>query len=344
MEGKKHDDVIVSCRVRLARNISGFNFGKKLTDEEAEKLVNKVRSIKKEIEGRENKPFYSCDVSKLSVREKNVLLESHAISREIFQKKQTTGLILSEDETMSVRINGRDHIGIAAINMGSDLKNVAAMAGRLDDLIDTKFKYAYSEKYGYLTSSLTDVGTGLKASYMLFIPAIAKSGNLKTLEAEMARFGLALEAVTDGDRQIGYLYRLYNRRTLGIHESEIYESLEMIASQISSLEKQIRQRWFESKGTEIEEKVYRSYGLLRYSRSLKYSEAIGLLTMVEFGRMFGILRSTGLDYDIQRLMMEIQPAMLLETCTPEDREVNFDRLRAEHVRNVLPKIITEKEE
>jgi|GEM_PF-424447 len=344
MERKNHDDVIVSCRVRLARNISGFKFGKKISNEEAEKLVSKVRSIKKEIEGKENIPFYSCDVSKLSVREKNLLLETHAINREIFSKNQTTGLILSEDESLSIMINGRDHINIAAVSTGSDIKNVAATAGRIDDLIDTRFKYVFAEKYGYLTSSLADVGTGLKASYLLFIPAIIRSGNLKSLEAELTRFGLMLEAEYTEDRQNSYLYRLYNRRTLGIHESEIYESLEMVASQIATLERQIRRRWYEGKSADIEEKVYRSYGLLKYARSLKYNEAMGLLTMVEFGRIFGILKTNELDYDIQRLMLEIQPAMLIELCTPEDREVNFDRLRAEHIRNILPKIITETED
>ena len=179
MEKSDHDDVIVSCRVRLARNLSGYNFGRMLSDSDAQKLVDNVRLFKKEIEGRENKPYYSCDVSKLSPREKEVLLESHAISPDLYSKEQATGLILSEDESVSIMINGRDHIRIAAITAGSNMKKVAALANRVDDMLDASFKYAYSDKYGYLTSSLADVGTGLKASYMLFLPAITSSGARK---------------------------------------------------------------------------------------------------------------------------------------------------------------------
>ena len=241
MERNDHDDVIVSSRVRLARNLTGYNFGRMLSDADAQKLVDKVRTFRKEIEGRENKPYYSCDVNKLTPAEKEVLLESHAISPDLYSKEQATGLILSEDESVSIMINGRDHIRIAAITVGGNMKKIATLANRVDDMIDSRFEYAYGEKYGYLTSSLADVGTGLKASYLLFLPAITISGKLAAIETEIARFGLMLKGVYgDGVKSPGYLHRVCNRKTIGLSESDIFESLELVVGQITDLEKKLR--------------------------------------------------------------------------------------------------------
>lgn len=345
MEKSDHDDVIVSCRVRLARNLSGFNFGRMLSDEDAQKLVDKVRTFKKEIEGRENKPYYSCDVSKLSPGEKEVLLESHAISPDLYSKEQPTGLILSEDESVSIMINGRDHIRIAAITAGSNMKKVAALANRVDDMMDARFKYAYGEKYGYLTSSLADVGTGLKASYLLFLPALTTSGKLGSLESELARFGLMVKGVYgEGAKSPGYLHRLCNRRTIGLSENEIYEGLEVVVSQIADLEKKLRREWFERNRSDIEDKVFRSYGVLKYARSLELKDAMTLLAQIELGRFLGIIEPADMSFDIHRLMLEIQPAMLMNEVVTDDREISTDKLRAAYVRKKLPKIITEKED
>ncbi len=345
MEKNDHDDVIVSCRVRLARNLSGFNFGRMLSDEDARKLVDQVREFRKEIEGRENKPYYSCEVSKLTHSEKAVLLESHAISEELSSKEQPTGLILSEDESVSIMINGRDHIRIAALTTGSNMKKAALTAGRVDDMIDARFKYAYGEKYGYLTSSLADVGTGLKASYMLFLPAISTSGRLGSLESELARFGLMMKGVYgEGNKSPGYLYRLFNRRTIGISESEIYEGLEVVVSQIVDLERKLRKEWYERSKNDIEDKVFRSYGVLKYARSLELKDAMTLLAQIELGKNLGIIEPADLHFDIRRLMLEIQPAMLMTSVRTDDRETGPEILRAKYIRNKLPKIKTEKED
>ena len=345
MEKNDHDDVIVSCRVRLARNLSGYKFGRMLSDEDARRMVDSVRGFRKEIEGRENKPYYSCEVNRLSPREKEVLLESHAISPDLCSKEQTTGLILSEDESVSIMINGRDHIRIAAITAGSNMKKVAALAGRVDDMIDSSFKYAYSGKYGYLTSSLADVGTGLKASYLLFLPALTSGGRLGALETELARFGIMIKGVYgDGSKSPGYLHRLCNRRTIGLTESEIYESLELVVSQIADLEKKQRREWYERNRSELEDKIFRSYGVLKYARTLSLKDAMTLLAQIELGRFLGIIEPADVNFDIHRLMLEIQPAMLMNSVVTDDREMSPERIRASYIRKKLPKIKTEKED
>ena len=343
---KKSDhDVIVSSRVRLARNLAGFNFGRMLPDGDARKLVEKVRAFKNEIEGRENIPYFSCDVSRLSPREKETLLESHAISPDLYSKEQTTGLILSEDESVSIMINGRDHIRIAAITTGAGMKRIAAVANRIDDMIDGEFKYAYGEKYGYLTSSLADVGTGLKASYLLFLPALTSSGKLGSIESELARFGLMMKGVYgEGVKSPGYLHRLFNRRTIGLTEAEIYEGLDVVVSQIADLEKKLRREWYERNRAEVEDKVFRSYGVLKYARSLELKDAMTLLAQIELGRFLGIIEPADIGFDINRLMLEIQPAMLMNAFPNVDRELSIDKIRAAYVRKKLPKIITEKED
>lgn len=345
MERNDHDDVIVSSRVRLARNLTGYNFGRMLSDADAQKLVDKVRTFRKEIEGRENKPYYSCDVNKLTPAEKEVLLESHAISPDLYSKEQATGLILSEDESVSIMINGRDHIRIAAITVGGNMKKIATLANRVDDMIDSRFEYAYGEKYGYLTSSLADVGTGLKASYLLFLPAITISGKLAAIETEIARFGLMLKGVYgDGVKSPGYLHRVCNRKTIGLSESDIFESLELVVGQITDLEKKLRREWYERNRAEVEDKVFRSYGVLKYARTLELKDAMTLLAQIELGRFLGIIEPADLSFDIHRLMLEIQPAMLLCTNPGVDRELSIDSIRAAYIRKKLPKIITEKED
>jgi len=345
MERNDHDDVIVSSRVRLARNLSGYNFGRMLSDEDAGRLVDKVRAMKNEIEGRENVPYYSCNVSKLSPRDKEVLFESHAISRDLYSKEQPTGLIISEDDSVSIMINGRDHIKISTITTGANMKKIMTVANRIDDMIDSRFKYAYGEKYGYLTSSLADVGTGLKASYLLFLPALSSSGKLEAIGSELSRFGLMIKGVYgDGVKSPGYLHRLYNRRTIGLTEAEIYEGLEVVTSQIVNLEKKQRHEWYDRNRSDIEDKVYRSYGVLKYARNLEFKDALTLLAQIELGRFLGIIRPADVSFDIFRLMMEIQPAMLINVMTVDDRETSIDTIRAEYVRKKLPKIKTEKED
>ena len=293
-DAKAYHEVVLSGSVTLARNLADYNFPARLSEEDALKVVETVRALTNDIGAREGREYYSCRVDRLSNTDKDCLIESHAITPSLKRRKEPTGLIISDDESVSIMINEDDHIHIQAINAGYNLREAYKTANRIDDFIDSELHYCFSEKYGYLTSKLQDAGTGLHAAYMLSLPGITMSGKVDALQEEISRFDVTLKGIYgEGSKSAGFIFQVSNRKTLGVSESEIMENLEQVTAQIVDIEKRLRQEQIKNVGIDLKDRIYRSYGVLKYAKNLPQKDAMVLLAQLKMGCDCGILNIKG---------------------------------------------------
>lgn len=332
-EKKNATDIIISSRVRLARNFSKYPFAVKLTDEKAKELVKEVTDKVDLKPEEEESRYYHCKLSSLSDVDKNAMVERHIVSPLLAVKKQETGLIMSEDESISIMINEEDHLRIQSITSGMDLEKVLKKANEIDDYVSEKMDIAYDEKYGFLTSCPTNVGTGLRASYMCYLPALAVTGLIGGLTEELARYGIAIRGIYGEDsKSIANLYQISNEKTLGRTENDILEHLNGIMAQVVKQERKRREYIVANNYNELEEQIYRAYGILRYTKQITSSECMTLLSEVKFGTDQGIIKLSK-EMNIFKLMMDIQPANLQYKMGKNAGSSLRNRFRAEYMNN-----------
>ena len=340
-EAAKNSDVVISSRIRLARNLKSYPFSAKLSEIQALELVHKVNEATAAIELKSSIKFNSCNVLLLSDSDKTAMVERHIISPLFTAKEQSTGLILSEDEKISIMINEEDHLRIQSITGGMNISEAFETANKIDDIASELFSYAYHEKYGYLTSCPTNVGTGLRASYMLFLPALTIAGKIIKLTEELGQYGIALRGTYgEASKSVGRLYQISNQNTLGSTELEIIEGLNRIVEQVMKHERRQREYMLTNSYDELEDKVHRSYGVLRYAKQLSSNDAMTLLAQLKLGLDMDLIH-LGDNYNVHELMMEIQPGNLQCKLDKNVGSVQRDRYRATYIRQKLPEINVE---
>lgn len=337
-EKNSDSDVIISSRIRLARNLREYPFAVKLQDEKAKELVEDLTDHI-ELSKEENPAFHRCKLSNLSEVDKNAMVERHIVSPLLATKKQETGLIVSEDESISVMINEEDHLRIQSIISGMNLEKAYEKANEVDDMISDKYTLAYDEKYGYLTSCPTNVGTGLRASYMCFLPALTGAGMIVNLVEELGRYGITIRGIYgEESRSIGNLYQISNEKTLGRTESDIIENLNSIIIQIMKQERKRREYMLTNNYNEIEDQIYRAYGILRYTKQITSSDSMAFLSLLKLGIDAGILKPKK-DINVFQMMMDVQPASLQYKMGKNAGSTLRNRFRAEYINNCLDQII-----
>lgn len=369
IDSAKIGDVIISSRVRLARNLVKYKFAGRISDAEATAMVGELRGLTSLLKERENIEFYSCNVNQLGEIERTSMVEWHIVSPLLSEKKQDTGLILAEDENISILLNEEDHIRIQAVASHMNMQAVMQAADRIDDLIEEEFEYAYHKQYGYLTACPTNAGTGLRASYMLFLPALTICGKMELLAREVAKYGVTIRGIYgEGTKSYGYLYQVSNQKTLGSKESEIIEILDQIVGQIVRQERMQRIAMLNDNTPDLEDKVYRSYAILRYAKRLTSQDAMTLLAQLKFGVDTGLIKLSNVEQEssparkqekssteeeikqpigeklkevqpnLHLLMMEIQPATIQKMLGKSTGAEECNRFRAEYMNQRLPEL------
>ena len=332
-------DVVISSRVRLARNLEGYMFSPLLKEEDAVKLVDEVKGITRTLEEQDHRKYYSCNIKSLSDIDKAAMVERHIVSPLLVEKEQTTGLILSEDETVSIMINEEDHVRIQAIVGGLDLEKAYKVANHIDDLANDKLKFAYDEKYGYITSCPTNVGTGMRASCMVFLPALSAARMIQKLIEEVGRYGVTIRGIYgEGTKSLGSIYQISNQKTLGNSEREIIQNLNRIVDQIMKQERKRREYMLSLNIDEIEDQVYRAYGILKHARQITPDDAMTLLSQIKFGADSGLIKFDR-EFNVHKMMMGVQPGSLQWTLGKNVGSATRDKSRAEYISRELPKII-----
>jgi protein arginine kinase len=332
-------DVVISSRVRLARNLENYPFSSKIVEEQAAALVNEVKGITSSFSEQDNRMFYSCNISTLSEIDKIAMVERHIVSPLLAEKEQTTGLILSDDETVSIMINEEDHVRIQAIVGGMNLEQAYEVADHIDDIAYDRLHFAYDEKYGYLTACPTNAGTGMRASCMVFLPALSSARMIQKLIEEVSKYGVTIRGIYgEGTKSLGSIYQISNQKTMGNSENEIIENLKRVVLQVVKQERKRREYMLSVSSDEIEDQVFRSYGVLRYARQISSDDAMTLLSQLKFGADCGLIKFDR-EFNIHKLMMGVQPGSLQWTLGKNVGSTTRDQSRAEYIRKELPTII-----
>jgi protein arginine kinase len=332
-------DVVISSRIRLARNLETYPFSTKLKEEQAVSLVEEVKKLAPILTEKTNKKYYACNISTLSDIDRTAMVERHIVSPLLAEKKQTTGLILSEDETVSIMINEEDHLRIQAIVGGLNLEEAYTQADYIDDIAYEILRFAYDERYGYLTACPTNVGTGMRASCMVFLPALTTGRMIQKLIEEVGKYGVTIRGIYgEGTKSLGGIYQISNQKTMGISESEIIENLKRIVYQVVKQERKRREYMLSVNSDEIQDQVYRSYGILKYARQISSDDAMALLSQLKFGLDCGLVKFDR-EFNIHKMMMGVQPGSLQWTLGKSVGSLTRDKSRAEYIRKELPTII-----
>lgn len=335
-ESKPEDPIVIASRVQLRRNVENFHFVGKMGEREYEALALRARALSAGLEEREQMKYYSCSTGKLSPLERKALEEAGIISNLLTKRRHETALILSEDEGVSIMVNEEDHLCIQANAGGANLNGAYLRAVSVDDCFE-ELGYAYDERYGYLTASPQNVGTGLLAEYLVFLPAITMVGKLAKLAEEIGKYGIIIRGVLgEGTKTEAFLYRIINQKTLGGKEEEIIGNIEQVLKKI--VEQELRYRKFLCEGEggeeEIADKVYRSYGILRYAKKLASSDALMLFSQLKFGRDLGMI-SFEQELSLYEQFVRVRPANLQKLCGKNMNETQRELYRAEYFNRLM---------
>lgn len=337
-EPSRNNDVVISSRIRLARNLSKYPFSPKLVDVQAADMVKEVKEASMVLEEQMKTPLFCCNVDVLADTDKAAMVERHIISPLLVEKKQSTGLILSEDEKISIMINEEDHLRIQSITGGMNIVEAFNTANQIDDIANEALGFAYHEQFGYLTACPTNVGTGLRASYMVFLPALTTAGKIIKLAEELGQYGIALRGTYgEASKSMGSIFQISNQKTLGSTEREIIDNLNRIVEQVIKQERRQRDHMLTSNYNEIEDKVHRSYGILKHAKIISSNDAMTLLAQLKLGMDMKMIQ-LGEGYNVHELMMEIQPGNLQSNLDKNVGSVQRDRYRADYIRKKLPEI------
>jgi protein arginine kinase len=257
----------------------------------------------------------------MSYLEKMMLVEKHVISPALIEKIEGGGFSISGDETETVMINEEDHIRIQVLDSGLSLEAAWKRADELDNLLESTLEYAYDGKVGYLTACPTNLGTGMRASIMIHLPALEISKQVNNVLSTVAQFGLAVRGVYgEGTKARGSLYQISNQITMGDREETIVRKIENIAGQISEKERMARKYLLEKDRIGYEDRIFRAYGILKNARKISHEEAAKLLSYVKLGIDVGIIENNDIN-ELDKLFIGIQPASIQFA---ERKEMNMD--------------------
>lgn len=281
------ETIAITSRVRLARNFSGFNFFAKLREEsDAVFIIDSVSKVLQKFGG-----FDVIRLKSLSLNECNALLERHLISKELIENKDISAVAISQQEHLVVMMNEEDHVREQCIVGGFNLYRPYREIKKLDDMILSSIDVAYNDDFGFLTSSPANLGTGMRASVMLFLPGLERNGDIECVKAEAKKMGFTLRGLYgEGTQNLGSFYQISNQNSLGLSEEEIIDKVTAHVYELCGMEEASRQDILAVNHDHIIDEVYRAYGVLKESYLLDEKEMINLLSLVKLGDVLGFLK------------------------------------------------------
>lgn len=322
-------DIVLSTRIRLARNLDDFPFPAKL-DVAGKNHANEL--VKRVFFENDSKDFSYIEMKDISRLQAVSLAERHLISPEFASKKDGSALILSSDESVSVMLCEEDHIRLQVMKAGLALEEAYDIADKLDSMIDGKLKYAFDERIGYLTQCPTNLGTAMRASVMLHLPALTRCGQMTHLANTVSKLGLTIRGANgEGSQPRGDIYQISNQITLGITEETAIANLKSIVLQLISQERAAAAEII--KNPSEEDKIFRALGVLRNARLLSSDEFMELISVVRLGAARGII-NTPIE-KINELIVNMQPATISAAMPQASNPEQRDAARAKAVREAL---------
>ncbi len=328
-------DVIISTRIRLARNLVEFPFLTHATDHQKKMIVDKIRMAVSET-GVIPEPVF-LELAGLSAVQRTLLVERHLISRELAEGEGSRAVAFGDGERISIMINEEDHLRMQVLRSGLQLRPAWETLNEIDDKLEEKLAFAFSNRLGFLTACLTNVGTGLRVSVMMHLPALVMTREIEKVFQAVTKVNLAVRGLYgEGTQASGDFYQISNQRTLGKSEVEIIENLEGIVPRIVEYEKMARGKLLSENRATLEDRVWRAFGMLSSARTISSEETMHLLSSVRLGANLGLLKDTPITA-VNELFILTQPAHLQITRGMELDAAARNVTRADFIRERLVK-------
>ncbi len=332
---KASTGTIVGGQICLVRNIAGYCFEDKMDAGQQESMTEAVRHAVLSSEENLKMKFDFLNLSEMKAYEREALIGRLVVPPQMLVRGRKSVLFRSEDESVTILVNGSEHICIQVSCAGPNIRDAMDTANAADDCLNRELKYAFSKKYGYLTASPLYTGTGMSASYLMYLPYLEKKEQIGRIEKELGQCGYTLRAHFHGQTPApGSVYRVKNRRTLGLSENDIISSLEQLTSRLAGQERETAQKELtDNNGWEMDQ-MYRAYGLLKYARDLNYDETMEYLSIVHGGDTNGVW--SGTDPLVRFYMMtQISEAVLTAEADRDMKNMATGEARAEFIRQNL---------
>lgn len=333
--------VVISSRVRLARNINGFPFPNWADDQQRVTIANRICHALTHVESLKNSKFIA--MSSISEVDMEVLKERHIISRELANKRQGTGVVVSEDEHIAIMVNEEDHMRLHVINSGLSLMEIWQKIDKLDWELDEHLEYAFSNKYGFLTACPTNLGTGLRAGVMMHLVGLRILNEINRVINGLTQLRITVRGLFgEGSEAFGDMFQLSNLVSLGVSELDILNRITQIAKEVAHHEENARARLMEGQYTRMVDRIGRAYGTLMYAQLISSSELADLLSILRLGVEIGLVKKLSVA-KINKILLLAQPGHLQKITGQTLKAEERDERRAEFVRRALKDTSTEEE-
>ena len=317
------DGIVLSCRMRLARNLASVSFSQTITEEEQDGVIEKALMAAQHSTRLRNAVFFKMNA--LPNNERRLLVERHLVSPALADSKGPRGVLFNRDEMLSVMINEEDHLRLQAILPGLKAEEAWDRMNKLDDELGAGIDYAYEDKWGYLTACPTNTGTGLRASVLIHLPALVLTEDMERVMRGLTHLSFAVRGFYgEGTNAAGNLFQISNQTTLGRSESEIVNELSRVTQELIRCERTAQETLLNEARSQLEDKVWRAYGLLANARVLGSQEFMNLLSALRLGRTLSIIDEVSTGF-MNHLMIETQPSHMQthagQVLKPEERDI-----------------------
>lgn len=325
-------DVVVSSRVRLARNFKEYPFPQRSIPEQQESVIQETCNALFTNNPKLKENLSLTRFKNISTVERQVLVEKHLVSKELAKSNLEVGALISNDEQISIMFNEEDHLRIQCLASGMQIEKAFDICNYLDNIISEKVEVAFNDTIGYLTSCPTNVGTAIRVSLQLHLPALTMTGFIRAVLESCGKLGLAVRGLYGENTEAsGNMYQLSNQITLGKSESDIVMSIKSIGYQIIEQERLLRTKLLNRSDNKLEDRIMRSYGTLRFARNLTSDEALQKLSDLRLGIDLGLIPNLT-EIDVSEMMIGIQPGNLQQNAGRLLKSDERHNLRASYVR------------
>ncbi|EGO62874.1 protein arginine kinase [Acetonema longum] len=333
--GAKDGDIVLSSRIRLARNLADIPFPGRAEAGQLQQTADQIHQSVSALAASDRHEYLFIPLEQLTPLDRLILVEKHITSPNHVQESKGRALLVRDDSMVSIMVNEEDHLRVQCMMPGANLSEAFALADRVDDVLEAEHDYAYSERLGYLTSCPTNIGTGLRASAMLHLPVLVLTKQIQRVVNAATQLGLAVRGIYgEGTEAVGNIFQISNQLTLGYSEAEIIENLTSVVQQVVDQERAARSALMAESRSLLADRIWRAYGILRFARSISGQEALAMLSEVRLGIDLKIIENLPAEI-FNELLVATRPNFLQKRSGGENDPAARDRYRAELIREKL---------
>ena len=330
------NDIVISSRIRLARNLEGFPYSQWASTGELKRVADLVLDALAYVKSLQ--PLEKITLQDIDDIKKQCLQERHLVSKEFVEGELEKIAIIGPNQAMSVMINEEDHIRMQFLTSGLDLINIWEELNKIDDILEERLDYAFSDRWGYLTACPTNVGTGIRCSVMVHLPGLVMTKNIEKMLDAVTKIGLTVRGLYgEGTDVSGHLFQISNQYTLGASEIEIIDKVQKIAAQIINSERESETELLRTSRESVADRVWRAYGILSNVHVISYQETIDLLSYLRLGKNLGLMPTISIDL-LNEILITTRPAHLQiiagTKLEPKERDICRARIIRQKLQNI----------